>query len=208
MSLSATGLDYAAQLGLIMLRSAEETIGQNGIDIILAVAGGEKGRPGGIFSFGQRFSFDMLGTLQTALEQAYGTQAGRGIALRIGRCSFHHILRDYGSELGLNDLSFRLMPLSLKLERGMSTLADFLGAYTGQQIKVNKTGKRYVWEVEQCLLCDGRRNESPICYLMVGLLQESLYWVSGGKIFNIEETACLACGDPQCRFEIDQTPFG
>ena len=35
----------------------------------------------------------------------------------------------------------------------------------------------------------------PVCHLAVGLLQEALYWVSGGKVFNVEEKTCIAAGD-------------
>ena len=41
----------------------------------------------------------------------------------------------------------------------------------------------------------------------VGLLQEALYWLSGGKVFNVEEIACIARGDAACTIVIDQTPL-
>jgi predicted hydrocarbon binding protein len=43
--------------------------------------------------------------------------------------------------------------------------------------------------------------------MAVGLLQESLYWLSGGKIFNVEETHCIARGDKACTIVIDRTPI-
>jgi predicted hydrocarbon binding protein len=39
------------------------------------------------------------------------------------------------------------------------------------------------------------------------LAQESLYWLSGGKIFHVEETACIAQGDPRCTLKIDLVPL-
>jgi len=38
-------------------------------------------------------------------------------------------------------------------------------------------------------------------------LQEALYWLSGGKVFNVEETACIAKGDPACTIVIDRIPL-
>jgi predicted hydrocarbon binding protein len=49
--------------------------------------------------------------------------------------------------------------------------------------------------------------DDPACHLAVGLLQESLYWVSGGKIFNVQETHCIARGDPACTIAIGMTPI-
>jgi predicted hydrocarbon binding protein len=46
-----------------------------------------------------------------------------------------------------------------------------------------------------------------MCHLAVGLLQESLYWLSGGKMFNVEETACIGRGDAACTISIDRTPL-
>jgi predicted hydrocarbon binding protein len=43
--------------------------------------------------------------------------------------------------------------------------------------------------------------------LAVGLLQEALYWLSGGKIFDVKEITCIARGDPACTIVIDPTPL-
>ena len=43
--------------------------------------------------------------------------------------------------------------------------------------------------------------------MAVGLLQEGLYWVSGGKYFNVEETDCIAKGDLACTIMIDKVPM-
>jgi hypothetical protein len=38
-------------------------------------------------------------------------------------------------------------------------------------------------------------------------LQEALFWLSGGKVFNVEEKTCIAAGDETCTIVIDQTPM-
>jgi predicted hydrocarbon binding protein len=43
--------------------------------------------------------------------------------------------------------------------------------------------------------------------LAVGLLQEALYWVSGGKYFHVEEKNCIASGDSTCTIVIEQAPM-
>jgi len=42
--------------------------------------------------------------------------------------------------------------------------------------------------------------------LAVGLLHESLYWVSGGKQFAVEETECIASGAASCVIAINKRP--
>jgi predicted hydrocarbon binding protein len=41
----------------------------------------------------------------------------------------------------------------------------------------------------------------------VGLLQEALYWVSGGKVFNVAEKTCVAAGDQACTIVVDESPI-
>jgi hypothetical protein len=46
--------------------------------------------------------------------------------------------------------------------------------------------------------------EGPACHLWVGFLQEYLYWASGGKLYSVFETECVACGASACKIVIDR----
>jgi predicted hydrocarbon binding protein len=74
-------------------------------------------------------------------------------------------------------------------------------------VRVEEKDNQIFWHIERCPLCWGRTTDEPVCHLAVGLLQESLYWLSGGKLFNVEETACIAKGDAACTIVIDPVPF-
>ena len=54
----------------------------------------------------------------------------------------------------------------------------------------------------------GRQSDKPICHAAVGLIQEGLRWVSGGKEFRVEETTCIATGDVTCEFLVYKDPIG
>lgn len=155
----------------------------------------------------QPISFEKIAGLQNALELAYGPHGGRGMALRIGRACFKYGMKEYGSMLGLTEMTFRLLPLSMKLRFGAKVFADLFNKHTDQIVHVDELGSRIFWRIERCPLCWQRKSEEPVCHLAVGLLQESLYWLSGGKIFNVEETACIAQGDPSCTIAIDRNPI-
>ena len=60
------------------------------------------------------------------------------------------------------------------------------------------------WFIERCPVCWQRKTDHPSCNLAVGILQEALYWISGGKHFNVEETECIAQGAPACKIVIDK----
>jgi len=153
------------------------------------------------------FSFEVVSLLQRTLEQIYGPRGGRGLALRIGRACFKYGLREYGSMLGLTEMAFRLLPLSTRLHVGAQSFADLFNKDTDQRVRVEEKEQQIIWHIEQCPLCWERKAEDPVCHMAVGVLQESLYWLSGGKIFNVEETACIARGEQACTILIDRTPI-
>ncbi len=141
------------------------------------------------------------------LEQFYGPQGGRGTALRVGRACFQYGLREYGSMLGITEMAFRLLPFSTKLHTGAKSFADLFNNHTDQHVRLEEKDGKLFWHIERCPLCWERKATEPVCHLAVGLLQEALYWLSGGKIFNVEEIACIARGDPACTIVIDPTPL-
>jgi len=64
-----------------------------------------------------------------------------------------------------------------------------------------------LWHNDRCPVCWGRKTEVPCCHLAVGIIQESLYWVSGGRNFTVQEIACIARGDEACTIAIDKKPL-
>jgi predicted hydrocarbon binding protein len=106
--------------------------------------------------------------------------------------------------MGFTDLAFRLAPLENKLRSGAELFADIFNRYTDQKVQVEVKDDHLLWHIQRCPICWNRESNAPVCHLAVGLLQEALYWVSGGKIFRIEETHCIAQGDPACSIRIEK----
>lgn len=199
---------YPERMGRIILLAMEEVLGRAGTRSVLRLAS--------LASYldnlpaarsDKTFPFEAVSRLIESLEQAYGPQGGRGTALRIGRACFQYGLREYGSMLGLTEMAFRLLPLSSKFSAGSKSFADLFNKHTDQIVRVEEKDEKLFWHIERCPLCWERHTTEPACHLAVGLLQESLYWLSGGKIFNVEEIACIARGDPACTMVIDKTPL-
>ena len=186
----------------------EEVIGMSGVDAVLRLASLEKFIKNYPPARADRvFSFETVSLLQSTLEQVYGPRGGRGLALRIGRATFKYGLKEYGSLLGLTEMAFRLLSMSTKLHTGAKTFGDLFNKHTDQRVRVEEKDDQIFWHIERCPLCWERKSEEPICHLAVGLLQEALYWLSGGKVFNVEETACIARGDTTCTIVIDKIPL-
>lgn len=196
---------YPQKMGRIVLLGMEEVIGKGGMDAVLNLATLNDLQPSA--SNERTFSFDTVSKLHQSLEQVYGPRGGRGLALRSGRACFKYGIKEYGSMLGLTEMAFRLLPLPTKLRTGARSFADLFNKHTDQQVRVEETEAQILWHIERCPLCWERHAEEPVCHLAVGLLQEALYWLSGGKVFSVEETACHAQGDEHCIITIQKAPL-
>ncbi len=199
---------YPQRMGRIILLATEEVLGREGVNSVLRLsnlASYIDHLPGARSD--KTFSFGTVSRLIESLEQAYGPQGGRGTALRIGRACFQYGLREYGSILGITETAFRLLPLPAKFSIGARSFAELFNKHTDQRVRVDENEVKLLWHIERCPLCWERHAGEPICHLAVGLLQESLYWLSGGKIFNVEETACIARGDAACTIAIEKSPL-
>jgi predicted hydrocarbon binding protein len=198
---------YPNRMGRIILFSMEEVMGRNGVHAILNLTS--------LTSFldnyppdnsERSFSFTTISSMTDMLEQVYGPHGGRGLALRVGRACFNNGIRQYGVQMGITEMAFRLLPLPSKVSAGAKAFSELFNHFTDQKVRIEEDGNKLLWHIERCPLCWGRHAHEPVCHLAVGLLQEALYWLSGGKVFNVEEKTCIAAGDECCTIEIDQSP--
>jgi hypothetical protein len=199
---------YPNRMGRIILLSMEEVMGRNGVNAVLKLASLShliENYPSDNTELA--FPFKTLGGITDMLESAYGPHGGRGLALRVGRACFNYGVRQYGTQLGLTEMAFRLLPLPMKVSAGARVFAELFNNLTDQRVRVEEADGRLLWHIDRCPLCWERKAQDPVCHLAVGLLQEALYWLSGGKVFNVEEQTCIATGDTSCTIVIDQTPI-
>lgn len=199
---------YPNQMGRIILLSMEEVMGRNGVHAVLKLASLQSLLDNYPADNAERaFPFSQVSNLTETLEQLYGPHGGRGLALRIGRACFNYGVRQYGAQIGITEMAFRLLPLPAKISAGAKAFAELFNRFTDQKVRVEEDGDKLLWHIERCPLCWERHAQEPVCHLAVGLLQEALYWLSGGKVFTVEEKTCIAAGDDTCTIVIDQTPI-
>src|SRR5512140_3212299 len=173
---------YPNRMGRILFLSMEEILGRSGLNAVLNFANLSNyidNYPP--YNQDPGFSFIDISRLQVALEQAYGPRSGRGLAQRIGRVTFKYSLREFGAELGLTDLAFRLLPLQAKLKTGTEALAGLFNKFTDQRVRLEWDEKHIHWQIERCPFCWERsagegpdRTNGPCCNQAVGFLQEAL----------------------------------
>jgi predicted hydrocarbon binding protein len=205
---AVTDYYYPNKMVRIILLAMEEVMGRNGVNAVLNLAQMKhlvNNFPPN--NFDRQITFDEIGSLMRSLELMYGPRGGRGLSLRAGRACFKYGLKEFGPVLGIADLAFRLLPLHMKLKVGADVFSETFNKFSDQMVKLTELEDRFVWENVRCPVCWGRTATVPCCYLAVGILQEALYWVSGGKNFEVYEETCVACGDEVCTIVIEKKPL-
>jgi len=184
------------------LASAQEVMGENGLNAVL--------RSSGLERFIGNFPPDNLepaiqasqyAKLNEAIEQFYG-RGGRGMLRRIGKASFQYAVREQAALLGLAGVALKLLPEKQRIKFILNSMASALRKSNPQvDASLDDSGGRIAYTESTCAICQGRHSEAPICHLYAGSIGEAVQWATG-KEFEIVETHCCAKGDTYCRFEV------
>lgn len=203
-----SGYYYGNKMVRIYLQALEDVLGKNGVNALLNLArlrhliGNYPPN-----NFEKEFPFEEFAALNQALYDVYGPRGGRGLGIRGGRATFEYVLKEYGAMLGISDLAMRLMPLGMKMRLGINVMAETFNRTSDQVVRVEEDDEHFYYHIERCPVCWKRTSDRPICDVALGLLQEGLSWVSGGRSIAVRETTCIAKGDATCLFVIDKKPL-
>ena len=198
---------YPNKMGRIILTAMEDIMGLHGVNAVLNRAGLNHlvgNFPTNNLDLG--FAFGEVSAIQETLDDLFGVRGGRGLATRAGRETFKYALKEFMPVLGIADLAFRPLPLGIKLKIGLEVFAETFNKFTDQVVQLGQDVDSHLWTIRRCPVCWGRQTEGPCCHLAVGLLQESLHWVSNGKNFRVREVECIAAGHEVCLITIDKKP--
>ncbi len=199
---------FPNKMGRILLLAMEEVMGRNGINALLNLVNFKhllENYPPNNFDMG--FSFTESSRLMEALDEMYGMRGARGLALRIGRACFRIGVQDLGPMLGVADLAFRVMPFPMKLRVGFDAFAQVFVKFSDHRVRLEEEYETLYWIIERCGVCWQRQAATPVCHLAVGIIQEALFWLSGGRDFEVEEISCIAAGDETCTIRISKEPY-
>ncbi len=199
---------YPNRMGLIVLVAMNDILGSHGVNATLNLAGLPElvnNYPPNNLKLG--FRFENLTAIQETIDDMFGERGGRLLAMRTGRETFKYALKDFMPVLGIADLSFRPLHLGIKLKIGLGVFAETFNKFTDQIVRLEEELDRHLWIIERCPICWQRKSTNPCCHLAVGLLKESLHWVSNGREFRVEEIQCIAAGNSACVIAIYKQPI-
>lgn len=137
--------------------------------------------------------------LQSAIRTYYGRGA-RGILLRIGTKLWEPLLRDAQFNAKVQSAFVRGLPKPMKRRAALDLLAGLLGAARGD-ISVHTLDHDLLVVDHASPSTLNRQEETPICFITLGLIRECLYWATGEE-HDLEERRCKASGAGKCEFKI------
>ncbi len=198
---------FSNKISRVILLAMQEVLGKNGLNAVLNTARLSHyidSYPPADFSPGM--TFEETGRLFEAVEGMFGQRAGRRLARQSGRICFQFGIEGFGAMIGFMDFMLRILPMSLRARIGLEVLSEILNRYSDQRVVVDADDESYYFKVVPCGVCWGRHASDPVCFLLIGIVEEILYWVSRGRHFSVEETACIAQGDASCTLRVEKTP--
>lgn len=199
---------YPNKIGRLYILSLEDVMGRNGVNALLNLAGAKhlvNNYPSNDLK--REFPFKDLATISQATETMYGARGARGMEMRAGRYAFTLGLKEFGPLLGMADLALKLMPMAMKMKIALNATAQTFDRFTDQPTRVEERKGQFLYIIEHCANCWGRKSDRSVCHLAHGILEEAVSWVTGGHNFRVEEVECRALGAETCTFSIDKDPI-
>jgi predicted hydrocarbon binding protein len=187
------------------LVSAQEVMGENGLNAVLHSVGLERF----IGNFPPNDTNPGIKTveyakLNEAIEAFYG-RGGKGMLRRIGKASFQYGIKEQGALMGVAGAALKLMSQKQRIKFVLNGMVNALKK-TNPQVEawVDEEGDKLAYCEATCAICLGRHSDQPICHLYVGSVAEAVHWATDQE-YEVVETHCVAKGDKFCRFEIGES---
>ena len=148
-----------------------------------------------------------LQQITSALESLYGSQAGKGIALRSGRASLKYFLLSYKDDLRFDEVAFKMKPSHQRFKEGLIRLVKIFREKFHIEAELIEEGDVWIWQSNGCTERGESQSQEPVCHFTEGLLQEFLSWCGGNKYYSVKEIGCRGQGERSCSYLIDPKPI-
>lgn len=203
-----SGLYFPNRFALSFFLALEEVMGRHGLDATLGMAGLSaylNHLPPDDLE--RAVDFSTLSAINLALDEMYGARGGRGMALRAGRAWLVKGMNTFGALSGINDPSFRALPLEERVRLGLQALASVFTHFSDQRSHLEDTPQAFRFVIDNSPMAWMRETDKATCHPLLGLLQETARWASNGRDYTVREIQCRACGDETCVFLINKQPL-
>ena len=190
----------------VLLDAIEDIMGTNGTKAVLNAGGLSKyidNYPPKSLEMGAHFS--EYGALQQAVEEFYGPRGARAMLLKIGRATFHFGLKDQPAIMGLAGIALKAIPEKNRMKLILERMAKAATDRINQPSHIVEEDDAFYYVQDECPCRWRPEHDKPCCFVSVGALMEAMAWTTG-KVYKVEEVACIANGASNCVYRIPKEP--
>jgi len=144
--------------------------------------------------------------LLEALESMTG-RGSRSALRRVGQASFNWTLEQLRPPDPVSRLALRSRPVGLRQGVVLKAIgAGMEEMILGSKVSVGREGSRRIYQDSLSVAACCRDSETPVCFVYAGYLEQAMAYASDRPVtrFRATETLCRACGQDDCRFEIEE----
>jgi hypothetical protein len=148
-----------------------------------------------------------LGQVQSAMEKKFGTKELQGLLVRSGRASCKFFVKQYGPGMQVTSMEYRLLPSKKRLTKGLKAAAGLCSELFKKEISVVDENDHWIWQENDTLSASRSHTFGHECFFTIGLLQEYLAWLSGGKAFSVKLAEQVGQTGSACCLTISKQPI-
>ncbi len=140
----------------------------------------------------------------------FGARQATAMFVRGGRLGAAEMRRLRPAQFALRGTALKFLPGATRMRRVLEGLAEQGQGLYGTPHRLHEEDAAFVMEMDDCPYCAeiarqrqaaGKLIARPVCHIPAAVIDEMIEWATGQKHL-VEETACIALGDPTCRFRI------
>ncbi len=157
-------------------------------------------------------TIDEYSELLANIYEIFGARGARPIFLRGGRLGAAELRRQRPAQFAVGGMALKLLPTAKRMQIVLDMLSDQGEDMYGATYHLEEQPDAFFLEIGDCPYCAAitRRHvaqnkpiSKPVCHIPAAILAEMMEWATDQKHL-VEETACIAMGDPACRFRVSK----
>ena len=195
---------YSSRYTLEILNVINTLVGEKGTAALLRAAGLLENLPPKLNKKHENtIPYVYLANLFRTMDIIYGPRGTRSIAYQAGKLSFDPAFGDLKIVAQTRSKLETQFREAEKLETALCTLAELSAQSSDQHITLADYTDHFRFTVGNCPICSvPMQQELPVCYFTVGFLRGGLQSLLNNNDYPVQETECIAKGDPACVFTI------
>ncbi|MGD2205841.1 MAG: 4-vinyl reductase [Anaerolineae bacterium] len=151
-------------------------------------------------------------TLLANIYEIFGARGARPIFLRGGRLGAVELRRQRPAQFAVSGMALKLLPTAKRMQLVLDKLVEQGEDMYGASYRLEEKDDAFFLSIADCPYCaeitrrhteQNKPISKPVCYIPASIVSEMMEWATDQKHL-VEEVACIAMGDPACRFRVSK----